>query len=79
MSQNVQGLTDEDKLEKTINMIVTRVIHRYCLQETWILRKFSRKIRGHLLLCHGMATKPCHRVWESSGVAIVIGPALLRP
>ena len=58
--------------------MITRGIHRYCLQDTWLLGTFSRKIRGHLLLHHGMATKPCHRGWVSTGVAIILGPALLR-
>ena len=32
MNQNVQGLTGEDKLEKTIELMIPRGIHRYFLQ-----------------------------------------------
>ena len=42
------------------------------------LGHFSRTIRGHLLLHHGMTTNLCHRGLTSSGVAIILGPALLR-
>ena len=78
MKQNVQGITGEDKLDKTIDLMITRGIHGYFLQGIWLLRTSSRTIRGHLLLHHGMAKKPCHRVWSSRVVAIIIGPALLR-
>ena len=44
MNQNVKGLTGEDKLEKTIELMITRFIHGYCLQEMWLLRTFSRTI-----------------------------------
>ena len=77
LNQNVQGLTGEEKLEKTIDFMIVRGIHGYCLQETWLIGKFYRTIRGHLLIHHGMKTKPCHRGWTSSGVAIILGLALL--
>ena len=44
LNQNVQGLTGEDKLEKTIELVIVRNINSYFLQETWILRKFSINI-----------------------------------
>ena len=40
--------------------------------------KFSTTIRGHLLLHHDMTEKPCHTGQTSSGVTIILGPALLR-
>ena len=43
----------------------------------WLLGTFSRTIRGHLLLRHGMWMKLCHRGRASSGVAIILGPAPL--
>ena len=58
--------------------MITRGIHRYCLQATCLLRTFSITIREHLLLHFGMATKPCHRSRASRGVVIILGPALLR-
>ena len=75
--QNVQGLTGRDKLKKTIKVMIKKGIQGYCFQETWLLGTFSKTIRGHLLLHHVMATKPCHRGRASSGVAIILGPALL--
>ena len=74
----MQGLTSKDKNEKTIKLMITQGIHGYFLQEKWLLGKFYRMIRGHLLLHHGMATKPCHMNWTRSGVAIILGPFLLR-
>ena len=78
MNQNVQGITGEDKIEKTIELMITIGIHGYCLHETWILGTFSRTIRGNLLLHHGMETKPCHRGWESSAVTLILGHTLIR-
>ena len=66
----------KDKLEKKIKLMITRGIHRYCLQETWLLGTFSRTIRSHLLLQHGMAKKPCHKGRASIGVTIILGLAL---
>ena len=77
MNQNVQGLTGGYKLEKTIDIMITRGIHGYYLQDMCLLRTFSRTIRGDLLLHKGMATKPCHRGRASSCVSIILGPALL--
>ena len=78
MNQKVQGLTGEDKLKKKTELMITRGIYGYCLQETWLIRTFSRTIQGNLLLHHGMATKPCHRGQAISSVAIILGPALQR-
>ena len=78
LNQNMQGLTGREKLEKTLKFMIKKVIHGCCLQDTCLLRKFSKTIRGHLLLHHGMATKPCHRGRAGCGVAIIIGPTLLR-
>ena len=36
----------------------------------------SSTIQVNFLLHHSMATKPCHRGQESSGVAIILGPAV---
>ena len=59
-------------------MMIERGIHGYCMQETCLLRSFSRTIRGHLLLHHGITKKPCHMGWMSSAVTMILGPALLR-
>ena len=53
-------------------------IHGYCIQETWLLGSLSRTIRGHLLIHHGMTKNTSHRIRTSSGVAIILGPALIR-
>ena len=78
MNQNMQGITEEEKLDKTIKLVITGGIHGYCLQEMCILGTFSRTIQGQLLLHHGMKTNICHRGRASSGVAIILGPTLLR-
>ena len=77
-NQNVQGLTGGDKLKKTIEFMIKIGIHKYFLQETWLLGTFYRTFRGHLLLQHSMVTEPFHRGRASSGVAIILGPALLQ-
>ena len=58
-------------------MMIEQGIHGYCMQETWLLRLFSRKIKGHLLINHGITTNPFHRGHTSSRVAIILGPDLL--
>ena len=57
--------------------MIQQGINCYLLQETWLLGKFSKTIWGHLLLHHGMATKPFHRGRASCGVAIILNSALL--
>ena len=42
LNQNVQGLTGGYKLKKMIEVMIQRVIHSHFLQETWLLRKFSK-------------------------------------
>ena len=66
-----------EKLEKTLKFMIKKGIHGYFLQEMWLLSKFSKTIRGHLLLHHGMTIKPCLRGRASCGVAIILGPVLL--
>ena len=78
INQNVQGLTGGEKITKIIKVMIQKVIHSYCLQETWLLGKFSKTIRGHLLLHQGIVMKPCHRGQASCGVTIILGPPLLR-
>ena len=78
LNQNVQGLKVKEKIEKTIDMIIVRGVHGYCMQETWLLGMFSTTIQGPLLLHHVITEKPCHRGWRSSGVAIILGPSILR-
>ena len=40
MNQNMQGITEEEKLDKTIKLVITGGIHGYCLQEMCILGTF---------------------------------------
>ena len=68
----------EYKLDKTIELMISRGIHRYYLQGKWILGAFSRLIQGHLLLHHGMAKKTCHKGQASSSVTLILGPALIQ-
>ena len=61
-----------------MELMIMRGIQGYSLKKTWLLGTFYRTNQGHLLLHHCMATKPCHRGRASSGVAIILGPALLQ-
>ena len=56
LNQNVNGLgKDADKiLEKIIEMMISRNIHGYCLQETWKLGPSIIYIRDHTIFHHGI-------------------------
>ena len=59
-------------------MIITWGIHGFYIQETWLLGLLSATILGHLLLLYFMIKKTIQRVRTISGVAIILGPALIR-
>ena len=48
------------------------------MQETWLLWLFFTTILRHLLIHHGMKKNPCHRERMSIGVAIILGPEIIR-
>ena len=57
LNQNVNGLGGKNadkKLEKIIEMMISRNIHGYCLQETWKLGSYTTSIRDNTILHHGM-------------------------
>ena len=78
LTQNVQGLKGGENLENTIKVMIIKVIHVYCMQETWPLRYFSIITRVHLLFNNGMKKETSQWGWASSVVAIILGPELLR-
>jgi hypothetical protein len=41
MSQNVQGLKDEAKLETIIRIMRERKVYAYCVHETWLEGDFE--------------------------------------
>ena len=73
-----RGLKGGKNLEKTTETMIDKGIHRYCLQETWLLGSFSATIRGHLLFHHGTEKKTSQRGQASSDVATILGPDLQR-
>ena len=78
MNQNVQGLSGDYKLEKNLEMIIMKCINGYCLQETWKLGTYTKIIRDHIILHHGMEEKNNNKGRVSSGVTIILGPELLQ-
>ena len=56
LNQNINGLgkNTDDKLEKIIEMMITRNINGYCLQGTWKLRSSKICIRDHTIFHHGI-------------------------
>jgi hypothetical protein len=48
LSQNVQGLKEEAKLETIIHIIEERKVYAYCVQEIWLERDFEQELK------HGM-------------------------
>ena len=80
LNQNVNGLVSrDDKLERIIEVVIDRNIHRYCLQETWKLGKYCKTIYGHTLFHHGVKDRPLTRkavtVRESWSYLVPISPA----
>ena len=80
LNQNVNGLgSRDDKLERLIKMMINRKIHGYCLQETWQLGTYCKKIRGHNVFHHGVNDRhPGTQGRNSAGVMIILGHDLTR-
>ena len=57
LSQNVNGLGGDDKLEKLVETMIQRNIAGFCVQKTWSLGNFITTIRGHTVIHHGMEKK----------------------
>jgi hypothetical protein len=56
LSQNVQGLKDEAKLETSIRIIEERKVDAYCVQETWLEGDFEQELKkGVEFIHHGPA------------------------
>ena len=79
LNQNVNRLgSQDDKLERLIDMTLDRKIHRYYLQETWQLGRYCKTIRGHREFHHGINDRPPDTQGRNSaGVMIILGPDLI--
>ena len=80
ISQNVNGLggRNDDKLEKTISLMIDRNIDVYCLQETWKLCEYMLTIRGYTAFHHRMEENPQQQGRISAGMMIILSPYLTR-
>ena len=71
LNQNVNGLVGkdaDDKLENIIEMMITRNIHRYCLQETRKIGSSIICIINHTIFHHGIESQPNAQGRNSAGV-----------
>jgi len=75
---NVLGDSTNDKLEQMIEVMISRNIGDYCVQETWYLHDYTVAIRGHAVFHHGMKVKPKKRGRTSAGLIIILGPVLTK-
>ena len=78
MSQNVNGLGADDKLEKLVETMIQRNVAGFCVQETWRLGNFITTIRGHTFIHHGMEKKKNLKGIISEGVAVILNPVLTK-
>ena len=56
-TQNVQGLSGKDKrldslVDPIVDLVITKGIMAYCIQETWVVGTVSKFVRGHMVLRH---------------------------
>ena len=42
-------------MEKLISLMIIRLIHAYCIQETWQLHNYMLTIRGYTIFHHAMS------------------------
>ena len=75
---NGLGGKRDDKLGKVISLMRERIIHAYCIQETWQLHNYMLTIQGYTVFHHGMIVKPQLQGRTSAGVMIIINPALTQ-
>ena len=77
LSQNVNVLGGDDKLEKLVETMIQRNVAGFCVQETWKLGNFITTIRGHTIIHHGMKKKNSKgRI--SAAVAIILNPVFTK-
>ena len=75
-SQNVQGSKDPIVIEHAIHISKQDQIDIFCLQETWLTGKWSKRIDGWTIFHYGPEEATCNR--GSGGVAIILSPKALR-
>ena len=51
INQNVQGISDEENMDKIVDTMVAKGINIYCIQETWKLGKYTTTIQEQII-CH---------------------------
>ena len=56
-TKNVQGLSGKDKrldslVDPIIDLVITKGIMAYCIQETWVVGTVNKFVRGHMVLRH---------------------------
>ena len=78
LSQNVNGLGGDDKLEKSVETMIQRNVAGFCVQETWRLGNFITTIWGHTVIHHGMEKKKNLKGRISAGVAVILNPVLTK-
>ena len=73
VSQNVQGLQNEEKLKYLARIISKHHIKAYLIQETHLARDFIMQIsRGHPIIHHGPDNQPTNGA--KGGVTIILCP-----
>ena len=73
VSQNVQGLQNEEKLEYLARIITKHDIKAYLIQETHLAGNFTMQISGgHTIIHHGPDSQPANGA--KGGVAIILCP-----
>ena len=53
-TQNLQGLSGKDKrldslVDPIVDLVITKGIMAYCIQETWVVGTGSKLVHGHMV------------------------------
>ena len=72
-TQNVRGLTSSVKFESLIDRMIQLNMHACCVQETWLIGNWTRKIQDFYVFHHNYDEKK-KKGRVTGGVAIILSP-----
>ena len=66
MTQNVHSLRSKNQainLDAIIDLMISKKLDTYCIQETWLDKNFIKDINGYTMFHHGLTSQKCSIVY----------------